>query len=237
MSERKWVDLREAIRIVVRLNAGGERLARCMTDKWLAEGDGRYPFEECVDGPNLFLADRYHPLMPADEDWQLVRLEMWNAFEPARKTLTDVLSTGAVDGDGQIAGEPRKRRIMPSEWDGRKVDFGRNMLPATSDLPAITSIRVLAADVSRECRGRARPALAAKTEPERPRTSPALPSAKRSCVVKALERRGYYPNPNGMAIGDLVTSIRRECAEFYPDDPRGRGALRKMVQRVLADAP
>ena len=46
MSERKWVDLREAIRIVVRLNAGGERLARCMTDKWLAEGDGRYPFEE-----------------------------------------------------------------------------------------------------------------------------------------------------------------------------------------------
>ncbi len=142
-----WVDLWEAMRIIVRLGDNGERFASIMTA----------PTWAMFDHPTSVEA-HYGP------EWVALFPVAKKAFLDACDLLTGVLKCGLVVGEGRLFGEgvngaPGQRRtIKSSEWGNRYIDIASSELrpligDRPDDFPVLRTVRVSADDVRRACLG------------------------------------------------------------------------------------
>ena len=81
MSDRPYVDLHEAVRIVVRLMPDGPALASKITNEWIMEGLGR--FDAPDDGSDDFMVRLSGPDWKSGPDWELVRSRVDAAYDAA----------------------------------------------------------------------------------------------------------------------------------------------------------
>jgi hypothetical protein len=142
--ELSWVDLREAIRITVRLMSNGEQLATFIDDDWIISGGDSY-CGEYKDGKNPFMVKRY------GEDYQEIQEKVSQAYDIACATLKDVLSRSLIAGEGHCEGEIGRRSVTESEWEHQDIQLSRCRLLASRAFPLITGILIKASDVRREC--------------------------------------------------------------------------------------
>jgi hypothetical protein len=143
----KWVDLREAIRTVVRLMPDGDRLADFMSEKWIVAGGDAYTAadDDYKDGKNPWMTARY------GEEWQETRKKVREAYDFARSTLKGVLSRCQIAGEGQCDGEMGRRLITEREWEDGIVSWRDGRLLSQRDLPALNHVLLKAAAVKLEC--------------------------------------------------------------------------------------
>lgn len=143
-----YVDLLEAIRVVVRLLADGGQLADVMTDDWIKGGCWRWN-GKFDDDPTM--VDLY------GHDWREVRPKVLSAYGEASRILETILPLGKVGGVGvscaREAEGPRKIELF--EWSSLQLELLRSLLATPAgkrleDFPAIRSVRVCTEDLQRE---------------------------------------------------------------------------------------
>ena len=148
--ELPYVDLLEAIRIVVRLMPDGARLAGLMDDEWIERSLGI--LMRCrAPGDESWLTEIY------GKDWEATRTATNHACEEAMKVLESVLPKGKVRGQGVCCTKQTEghRPITEIEWASRRVELKDGLLATPfrekpEHFPAILSVRVNADDVRRE---------------------------------------------------------------------------------------
>jgi hypothetical protein len=136
-----WVDLPEAIRVVVRLSRDGSRLASVMTRR----GWDHYNHPASV---KLRLGPKWVALFPRAQA----------AREKAASVLITVLKAGRVSGTGAYTATALPhapidvKAIAGDHWRRATVDFWRNEIRITAGpFPIIHDVLVCAEDVRREC--------------------------------------------------------------------------------------
>jgi hypothetical protein len=146
-----WINLLEAIRVVVRLLPDGERLADIMADEWIKESLGL--LWRC-HGPvdEVWYARIY------GEDWGATHDATNRAYKEATEILESVLLKGKVRGFGVCCAKQAEgqRPITEIEWATRRIELKDGLLATPfrekpEHFPAILDIRVNAEDVRREC--------------------------------------------------------------------------------------
>lgn len=165
MSDRPYVDLHEAVRIVVRLMPDGPALASKITNEWIMEGLGR--FDAPDDGSDDFMVRLSGPDWKSGPDWESVRSRVdaaydaaagqmvrlygqdWRdvrprvigAFEKAVGLLRQLARTGRIHGVGisDATPKPGRRDITQDEWSSLRLNIPRGTLEAT-DLPTIRRV-------------------------------------------------------------------------------------------------
>jgi hypothetical protein len=181
-----FVDLREAVRVVVRLMPDGETLARFMPDAWIKGGIARWAGVVRLT-PEMIIEGANDPTMVAlyGKDWRAVRPKVVSAYGKACALLDEILPSGKVCGigvpcarEGELA-----REIAAHEWSTLSIDLNRNLLatpPSKSfaDFPAIRSVTVSMEDIKREVRT----VLALQKMSGR--------GAKKAAVLKTIDRIG-----------------------------------------------
>jgi hypothetical protein len=162
-----YVDLPEAVRVVVRLMPGGEALAEKMTDRWIT-GPSRYwdaglTANESAGSPANEPKPDYRDddaLMRSlyGQDWRPMRPRVIDAYRKAVDVLEQVLPSGRVAGFGFLASahEKGQRPIEPHEWASRELDIRHKRLVAPAGKspetrPPILDVLVCFEDLQREC--------------------------------------------------------------------------------------
>lgn len=136
-----------------------------------------------------------------------------------------------------VSSVPNRRRtsrlVAPQEWtwsiidveDGMlrpKIGFGQDIGPVEINRNDLTDWIKQKKQRSGKPVRRSRLAQASSDKP----------SAKRRCVIDALERRGYYPDRKDKTDGELVNLAFKDCEQHYQQTTKGRAALKKMIQRI-----
>ena len=214
MSDRPYVDLHEAVRVVVRLMPDGTALASKITNEWIMEGYRRFDAPE--DDPDDFMVRVYGPDWRSGPDWESARPRViaaydaaaesmvrlygndWRemrpriiaAFDKAVGLLRGLLRTGRVHGVGVSDTIPKigSREIAPYEWSSLQLNISRQILEA-ADYPAIRRVFVSRKDLICEATALLSPPTLAPPAPGKQlskRTSP-----KQLVVVSVLKR--IYP--------------------------------------------
>jgi hypothetical protein len=174
MSERPYVDLHEAIRVVVRLMPDGDALATKITNQWIIEGCGR--FDAPDDAPDDFMVRVYGPNWQSGPDWESVPPRViaaydaavgltvrmygpeWRSMQPrviaafreAERLLHQILPTGRVEGYGASNAAPNEnRKIAQHEWSSLRPNIPRGILEA-AHLPTIHRLLINREDLIRE---------------------------------------------------------------------------------------
>jgi hypothetical protein len=148
---RPFVDLHEAVRVVMRLMPDSEHLAAFVTDDWIALGYREWNADNNpVDDPHL--------TQPFGPDWRGVRPRVFAAYWRAIRVLEKVLPSGRVGGFGvsAAASEKGQQPIEAHEWASRWLDVRRNLLATPAGkkpehFPAIRDVLVSVEDLEREC--------------------------------------------------------------------------------------
>jgi hypothetical protein len=146
---RAYVDLFEAIRVVVRLRSDGRQLAAVMTDNWIKGGYWRWN-GKADDDPTMI--DLY------GREWRTLLPKVLRAYGAASSILETMLPTGRIGGVGVSCAKEAEgpRKIEPFEWSSLQLELMQNLLATPvgkrlEDFPAIRSVRVCAEDLRREC--------------------------------------------------------------------------------------
>jgi hypothetical protein len=147
--ESAYVDLHEAIGVVVRRMPDGVILAATMTDGWIG-GGGRLLHDS--DKNDAQMIGTYGP------DWRTVRPRVSETFRRADHILEKVLASGRVDGFGVSVAAPERgqRPIEPHEWASRRLDARHGLLATPPGKrfdthPPIRDVLVSVKDLKREC--------------------------------------------------------------------------------------
>jgi hypothetical protein len=139
--QASWVDLPEAVRIVVRLSCDGPKLASIMTRR----GWDHYNHPRSVE---LRLGPEWVTSFPRAQA----------ACKEAESVLRTVLKAGRVSGTGAYIATAALhapvdiKAIAEDHWRRTSVDFWKNELRITAGpFPIIRDVLVCAEDVHREC--------------------------------------------------------------------------------------
>jgi hypothetical protein len=166
MPDRPYVDLHEAVRVVVRLMPDGDVLAAKMTNEWIVEGYGR--FDAPDDAPDdlmvrVYGADwqsgrdgesvRQRVVAAYDEaarlmvqmygpDWRSIQPRVIAAFWKAEYLLHQILPTSRVEGYGASDDAPSViRKIAPHDWSSLRLNVNRGILEA-AEFPSIRRVQI-----------------------------------------------------------------------------------------------
>jgi hypothetical protein len=195
-----YVDLLEAVRVVVRLMPDGEALASRMTDGWL-RGGGRLLYDSDEYTRGAIMAQIY------GSDWRTVRPRVVAAYERAVRILERVLSSGRVPGIGvsAVARKNGQRPIEPHEWASRQLHIRDGLLATPPGKwfdthPRILDVLVSVEDLKRECAAIIAPPKAGSH------------AHKRQAVDKAIRELGVS-SLLAMAVKARVHAIINRVAE------------------------
>ncbi len=167
MSDRPYVDLLEAVRIVVRLMPDGHALASKITNEWIKEGLGRFDAPE--DDPDDYMVRAYGQDWPSRPDWESARRRVIASYEAAAEgmvrlygddwremrprviaafgkavgLLHELLRTGRIHGVGVSDAMPKseRREIELHEWSSLQLNIGHGILEAAHH-PAIRAVLI-----------------------------------------------------------------------------------------------
>jgi hypothetical protein len=148
MTDRPYVDLHEAVRVVMRLMRDGERLAALITDDWIVLG-----FREWNAANNP--ANDGSLTQQFGADWRMVRPRAFAAYWRAIGVLEKVLASGRVRGTGVPGAERQagRRPINREEWGLRRLDIRRGLLTTSAGRepePPILDVLLSVDDLKRE---------------------------------------------------------------------------------------
>jgi hypothetical protein len=152
VTDRPYVDLREAVRVLVRLmQSDGELLAEKMADEWIVGGYLRWNSDNYPDDDPSMI--RQYGL-----EWRVMRQRVVDAYGRAIRVLEKLLASGRVRGVGvSAAGRDIGQRLIEAhEWASHQLEIRRNLLatPTRKEperLPPILDVLVSAEDLKREC--------------------------------------------------------------------------------------
>jgi hypothetical protein len=143
--ELPYVDLLEAMRVVVRLMPDGNSLAKIMTDDWIKRDYTRAGTLD--DDPTM--------IRLYGQTWRDLWPKTLSTFAKAAKVLEVALPSGQVDGIGLPAKAEVRRKIERDEWSTLRVDLVNSLLDSpigkrAEDFPPIRGVRVCTKDLRRE---------------------------------------------------------------------------------------
>ena len=161
-----FVDLCEAVRMIVRLMNDGNHLASFMTDQWI-QGGARLLYGSVESASGSATHAKYGP----DHDaimkqmygpaWRDVMPRVKGAFGDAKNSLTQILQTGSVPGVA-ISNDVH-RDVKIHEWASRQlsVEKGALLPPAGKSIgayPVLLDVRVSTKELSEKIAATVSPA-------------------------------------------------------------------------------
>lgn len=145
MVEKAWIDLREAVRVVVRyLPDGSGPLAELITDEFIRFEHPRFWGCPSPSDDDPQMVDRY------GRDWRRRLSEARALYQRASRILVAVLEQGAVPGKGRRLDERGQRDIGADVWCTACIDIHETQLSwRTGDFPLV-NVHIETAAVRRQ---------------------------------------------------------------------------------------